>query len=172
MTTSDYIALVASFTSIVALVATIWQLKLTRLHNIKSMRPALDLTANLQNGSVTQYILSNHGVGPAFVTKITYLVNGNRYSECTRNDIEKIIRELGYSKKGLYFDCITQLENCPIGVDKQVRLIEFPGTESNDEYSNYMSELLSGFTIEVEYKSVYGESYTVKLSRVLKNQQD
>ncbi|WP_390242588.1 hypothetical protein [Vibrio sp. R78045] len=165
MTTSDYIALVASFTSIAALIATVWQLKLTRLHNIKSMRPVLDLTGNILRNSRIQYILTNHGVGPAFVTKVRYFVNDKCYSECNPEDISNIIHELGYSRPVLDFNCMTQLENCPLGVDKQVILIEFLGTESDDQYFDYMNNLLLNFTIEVEYKSVYEETYIVRLAK-------
>ena len=167
MITSDYIALVATFTAVAALIATIWQLNLTRLHNVKSMRPVLDLTAYLQKGAMAQYILANHGVGPAFVTKVSYFIDGKGYSECTPEDIKNILRELGYSKDNLYFHCMTQLEECPIGVDKEVKLIQFPGTESDEEYSRYMSQLLENLTIEVEYKSVYEETYTVRLAKSL-----
>lgn len=167
MKTSDYIALVATFTAVAALIATIWQLYLTRLHNIKSMRPVLDLTAHLNRGTMTQYTLANHGVGPAFVTKVSYFVGEKEYSECTPKDIRNLLYKLGYSRGNLYFHCMTQLENCPIGVGKEVKLIQFPGTELDDEYSRYMSTLLENFTIQVEYKSVYEETYTVRLAKVL-----
>ncbi|WP_000213488.1 hypothetical protein [Vibrio mimicus] len=165
MTTSDYIALVASCTAIAALLATIWLLHLTRQHNVKSMRPVLDLTADLLKGCVVQYTLANHGVGPAFITKVSYLVDGVRYSECEPDDIRQFLSKLGFSRDELHLHCITQLENCPIGVDKQVRLLGFPGTELDDEYHEYMCRLLRDLAIEVEYKSVYGESYLVRLSR-------
>lgn len=162
MITSDIIASIALVIAIAALIGTIWQLVLTKVHNTKSLRPVLNITCDMLVGSVVQFRLENYGLGPGFIKTLTYTVNDKPFSDFRTESIRDALLELGCERSQLHFSCITQLGDTPIGVGKEVILLSFPDTDHDEKRNRYISNLLSTLTISVEYESIYREKFTVK----------
>jgi len=71
MPASDVIATSSIVIAVLALVVSVYQLMLTRQHNRRSVRPALQLDTRFRPGEQSGLLLTNVGLGPAVITGST-----------------------------------------------------------------------------------------------------
>ena len=69
----------ATVISLLALLATFYQLYLQRVHNEKSLKPLVQIDL-MDRGKLLYVRIQNNGVGPLIVEKLTFLKNGKSYS--------------------------------------------------------------------------------------------
>ena len=65
--------------SLLALLATFYQLHLQRIHNEKSLKPLAQIDL-MDRGKLLYIHIQNNGVGPLIVEKLTFFKNGKSYS--------------------------------------------------------------------------------------------
>ncbi|MCK8491777.1 hypothetical protein M0L20_07925 [Spirosoma sp. RP8] len=66
--------------SVLALCATFYQLYLQRVHNERSVRPFGQIDF-LDRDSLLSVHVSNNGMGPLIVEKLTFIIDGNHYTD-------------------------------------------------------------------------------------------
>lgn len=66
--------------SLLALLATFYQLYLQRVHNEKSLRPIAQIGI-MDRDKVLHVHIENNGVGPLIIEKLTFFKNGKSYSD-------------------------------------------------------------------------------------------
>lgn len=75
-----------------ALVTTIYQAHLSRKHNRLSVRPHLTRHTDIQKdtiGATYRFTLSNCGIGPALISELYFLVDGERFPS-SRNSSDEV----------------------------------------------------------------------------------
>ena len=71
MRASDVVALSSIVIAVLALAVSVYQSMLTRQHNRRSVRPALQLRMRFRAGETAGLLLINAGIGPAVITGST-----------------------------------------------------------------------------------------------------
>jgi len=69
--------------SILALLATFYQLYLQRLHNEKSVKPLIQINLTDQNGLLYVHV-QNNGLGPVILEKLVFTKAGQTYTDITQ----------------------------------------------------------------------------------------
>ncbi|PAW93174.1 hypothetical protein CKK33_06565 [Mucilaginibacter sp. MD40] len=69
--------------SIVALLATFYQLYLQRVHNEKSVKPLIQIDLTDQNGLLYVH-MQNNGLGPVILEKLVFTKDGKIYTDITQ----------------------------------------------------------------------------------------
>ena len=72
--------MLAAIISVLALLATFYQLHLQRVHNEKSLKPLVQIDLTDEAGLLYVHI-QNNGVGPFIVEKLTFLKDGEVYAD-------------------------------------------------------------------------------------------
>lgn len=158
MSSSDSIALAAAFVSLCALCAVIWQGYLTWKHNKLSVKPNIDVLIDLKRIDPVKITIKNHGLGPAIVDKIYFIINDESY------DLSTVAPMVAFINK--YFPDIaepithhaTQGQSV-IGSNNEVMLIEFCGSDVDNSLFDKVHNMLKNLTIIIEYSCVYGRKY-------------
>ncbi len=140
--------------SVLALLATFYQLYLQRVHNEKSLKPLgqvdfLDLNRRLVVG------IANNGMGPMIIDKITFFKDGNssaNIEDCLSLDARSYWR---------------------IPVSESVRKVVLPNASFEvfaTEFEEYEGEAkianarkqLTPITLKVEYRDIYENQFTLE----------
>lgn len=79
MTTSDIIAIAAAAIAFITFVASLWQARITRIHNRLSVRPAMEIFCAKNQSAGYLIRIENHGLGPARIKSIILNFNGVEY---------------------------------------------------------------------------------------------
>jgi uncharacterized membrane protein len=156
-----WIAIAAVIIAMCALITTIWQGKITKQHNILSVKPILSIVREFDtnNEKVGVYIINN-GIGPAILTEstISNLITNSSYS----------LSDVSYRD---LFKPKVNFENhhfCTLGrnrsflPNKKVWLVSkqlSAETENHQAEAAMLLSALGKLTIKLKYKSIYDESF-------------
>lgn len=80
LTTDTIIAIAATITSICALIVTLYQTKLTREQQLKSVWPYVMIVLSIDNTGIGSISVANNGVGPAIIQRIELQYDGKNYA--------------------------------------------------------------------------------------------
>jgi len=140
--------------SVLALLATFYQLYLQRIHNAKSLKPLgqvdlLDLNRRLVVG------IANNGMGPMIIDRITFFKDGNssaNIEDCLSLNIRSYWRiPVSESVKKVV------LPNASF----EVFATEFEEHEGEAEITNARKQL-SAIMLKVEYRDIYDHKFSLE----------
>ena len=130
--------------ALLALIVSIWQVRLFKNHNKLTVKPYLDSHV-IQQDSTLVVAFSNKGLGPAIIQDMSYEVNGKEYStvlELLRagGDQENILSTYNYQKGSVL--------------------------SSNEEkiITELKNPKFRGVTVRVEYQSIYEEKGEIEFT--------
>ncbi|MCX6212982.1 hypothetical protein [Spirosoma sp.] len=83
LTTDTIIAIAATFTSICALVVTLYQTKLTREQQLNSVWPYLIANEIIDESGLSSITIANSGIGPAIIDSVQVFYKGHFYRSPT-----------------------------------------------------------------------------------------
>lgn len=141
----DVTAIASAAIAVLALVATLWQAKLTREHNRKSTTPILTFHGDHTDGSIV--FVRNDGVGPALLKKFEYYVDG-----VICESVDEFDSKLGVHE-GITFQRTSVRLPATIGAEHSVTLLILKGEEA------VINELISRVGLKIGYESIYGEIF-------------
>jgi hypothetical protein len=150
MESNFILSLSAIFIALASLVATIWQAKITREHNILSVKPIPDiLTSNFENRIAVT--LENNGTGPLIIKKFEAIVSNKSKSN--------IIDWMPNLPEGIYWsNWLKDFEGCAIKPFESKLLLEYKLDIQDKEQTkarDIVREALSKISIEFEYTDIY-----------------
>lgn len=130
--------------ALVALIVSVWQVKLFQNHNKLTVKPYLD-SHSVQEDSTLNISFSNKGLGPAIIQSITFESGNKKYT--TTNDLlmgigemENAIRRFNYSK------------NSVLSSGEKNLLVQLKNTDYRD------------VNVIIVYESIYGDEEILKFS--------
>lgn len=140
--------------SVLALLATFYQLYLQRVHNAKSLKPLgqvdlLDLNRQLVIG------VANNGMGPMIIDRITFFKDGN-----SSTNIENCLSLNARSYRRIPISESVKKVVLP-NASFEVFATEFEDHEGEPEITNARKQL-SAITLKVEYRDIYENKFTLE----------
>lgn len=145
--------------SIIALFFTAYQSYLTKTHNLKSVEPRVNSYKKLEEDDY-RLILFNNGLGPAFVEKITYFINGRKLNSAT---IQPAMSQLGIGT--MCYTVGTPRPGDSLKKEEEIYLMKFKNTNICS-FSKLKFALLEDgdFDFEIVFSSIYGERFSYRFS--------
>lgn len=140
--------------SVLALLATFYQLYLQRVHNAKSLKPLGQIDFRDRNRQLAVWI-ANNGMGPMIIDRVTFFKDGNfstNIEDCLSLDARSYRRiPISESVKKVV------LPNASF----EVFATEFEDHEGEAEITNARKQL-SAITLKVEYRDIYENKFTLE----------
>ncbi|MBO2638287.1 hypothetical protein I6M42_16800 [Shewanella algae] len=165
MESSDIIALVAVFISVLALAATFWQAHSSRRHNILSVRPRLSSSNNVkQKSDKIEYSISNKGLGPAIITYFGISIDGkhqNLSSIQHGDDIKAIFSKLGINLDQWQWAMSVHDSESTISSGETALILGFYNCLENEESYEALRNTLPRLRFHIKYMCMYGNTYEV-----------
>jgi hypothetical protein len=160
ITFDTWLSVAAVVTSVCALTITIYQAYLQRKQQYASVMPVLDLYGNNGNldGDKTyrlDIVLTNNGIGPAFVRRFEYWYKGKRQGSFNEI-VGKVAQEVGIKDvnnvvySGLW-------EGRVIPQNQEVKLISI----ADDALGRQFYERGGSMRLRIWYESIYGETWRI-----------
>ncbi|MCB0279860.1 MAG: hypothetical protein KDD94_10175 [Calditrichaeota bacterium] len=157
----DIVAIAAIVIAVVSIVVSVWQAAEERTHNRLSVKPKLEIIFRSDTNQIATFTISNHGLGPAIIKKLTTFVNRKEIATPDLAGLFVAIDSLGLRQSVVQFDPIVRGISIPADASRiivQFDLKKYPGDPS--EIKIY--EALGFF---VDYESMYGESDTRRFNQ-------
>ncbi len=161
------IDLMALFIAVLALFLTIWQAKISREHNILSVRPHLVIahpvlakisSYSLKSNTPLKYILSNEGLGPAKIKQVYLVYNKKNFPITTIQDLKLALLKAGINFDPYWgFTIPTKGEYISAGGEEM--LLSFPRDSGDKALLQKLLKVLPLISFKVEYESIYEESF-------------
>ena len=150
----DRCVLLSLSISVLALLATFYQLYLQRVHNEKSLRPLGQIDLRDRNKLIAVCV-TNNGLGPMLIKKITFFKEGKSYptiEECLSLGARAYRRiSISESAKKVI------LPNASL----EVFAAELEAHEAEATLENIRTQL-SPLTLEVDYRDIYDNKFTLQ----------
>ncbi|NRB80237.1 MAG: hypothetical protein HRU38_16470 [Saccharospirillaceae bacterium] len=165
--TSDYIALVSAFIALLVFGLTVWQGMQTRKHNQLSVKPFLDFSwvNNHEKGLKCEIV--NSGIGPAFLNQINFFVDDKKFHIKGRNDYKSLFEALDLNEI-LGQVSVQHIEpNSALSIGQTNDLLVFCDSSVLKSDYELIASKLRRFSVQVEYKCIYGVSYQSSKSGLL-----
>lgn len=142
--------------SVMALVATFYQLYLQRVHNTKSLKPLGQVDLRDRNRQLAVWI-ANNGMGPMIIDRITFVKKGKHYT-----NIEDCLSLHVRSYRRIPISESVKKVVLP-GASFEVFATEFEGHEGEAEITNAQKQL-TPITLKVDYWDIYENKFTLERS--------
>ena len=141
--------------AVLAVVVSIWQVRIAQEHNRLSVTPFLDSFTGWISQDEWRISLSNEGVGPAIVTGIDYNWNGRTFKNW-----DKLFEAMGIdrSKRTVSY---TFGYPSPFATDKK---IEFLGLKISEREYHELYNSNMGVEVVIHYESIYKEPSEASIS--------
>lgn len=156
---------ILSISAIIIAVASIsvavWEGIETRKHNLLSVRPKLEIFYN-SNKSSFGYVLVNNGLGPAVITEKKIFVDSVEIDYSGFSGYDDFLEKLGLVERYAGHGAISP--GFTIKAGKNENIIIFNLYES-DEVKTLLPQVYKRVSIEIGYKSMYGETYKCRIPR-------
>lgn len=140
--------------SVLALLATFYQLYLQRVHNAKSLRPLGQVDLRDRNRQLAVWV-ANNGMGPMIIDRITFFKEGN-----SSTNIEECLQLDARAYRRIPISELTKKVVLP-NASFEVFAAELEEHEGETEMTNVRKQL-SPITVKVEYRDIYGYKFTLK----------
>ncbi len=156
MNSSKIIGIAATVIALASLLLSVWQGSETRRHDRLMVRPSLVLINHFVDGD-PEYgvLLSNKGIGPAFVRELRIFVDGKRVAKDEEGGWKHARSQLGISAPWIHYS-----SGAVISASETMPLIAIKRQNQNDERKLRLREAVARLKIEVDYESAYGEEFT------------
>lgn len=154
LSTDTIIAVAATITSICALIVTLYQTKLTREQQLKSVWPYLMIAQQTDEagGSV---IVSNNGVGPAIIQRIELEYDGKIYGTM-RELVLAMFRKKNRRPESVAFGQTALYKGFVIPQGERITWMTVNGKEDNAYFWQQIQHHVKG---QVLFQSIYGERW-------------
>ena len=140
--------------SVLALLATFYQLYLQRVHNEKSLTPLGQIDLLDQNRQLTLWV-ANNGMGPMIIDKLTFFKEGNAYT-----NIEDCLRLDQRSYRRITINESVKKVVLPHAY-LEVFATEFEEHEEEAQIEN-AREQLTPITLKVDYRDIYENKFILE----------
>jgi len=156
MISSDYIAFASALIALLALIATIAQLRAAKKHSILSVRPLIRF--HIKNDDVLCYSFENQGLGPGLIKEFIIVVAGKRLKNPTHEQLQSALAEIqGGSIDGAFeYEFHLPVVGAAYKPGKVVDLLLFNSLDPQKSISLY-SFLEHKIEMMLLYQSLYGE---------------
>ena len=162
-TSDNWISLAAIIASVGTLFTVVYQTQLYREQQYASVLPYLEIW-NSSRGDTYQLILVNNGIGPAFIDKVSILYEDSTYQMDPAVFLREVIYPIdsiinvGHSNisKGRLIPAGNRIELLQVKEDRDNAVKLWSWFSGNDPNRKKLPE------IEIEYSSVYGQSWKVQ----------
>jgi hypothetical protein len=140
--------------SILALLATFYQLYLQRIRNEKSVKPLLQINLTDHNGLIYVHV-QNNGLGPVIIERLIFLKDG-----LPHNDIKNCLE---FDSKQYQHVTINESVKkvIPHGTYMEVFSKQFESNFTKDEIDNIRRQL-AALQLEVEGRDIYDHKISAK----------
>ncbi|MFK5893642.1 MAG: hypothetical protein QM504_10520 [Pseudomonadota bacterium] len=159
LTSAEFIAIFAGIIALIALCVSLWQGFVSRKHNQLSVKPYISTQSNKISGQNISCEITNHGVGPAFITSVTITCNNQIYPLNNYTDFINIFNLLGIELTSHDHIMQSYSDTSALAQGAQKSLFSFPTAEHDIELSEKLISGLSKLYIKIEYKCIYGNKY-------------
>lgn len=137
------------FIAVMAVVVSVWQVRISQAHNRLSVRPYMDFFYGWNNDGYLELQLSNQGVGPAIIQKVEYFYDNQKFKSW-----DEVLRKANLidRRKNSY----TYTGNSPFASGKEVSflVLDIKETETN---------LITPLRIVIHYTSIYEENFELSI---------
>jgi hypothetical protein len=164
---TNWIALSSAVIALLVLGLTIWQGLQTRKHNRLSAKPYVGFSWVNKPLHGLRCELKNLGLGPAFINRIRFFIDNNEVTiknrECYKSLFEALeINEVVTKIEVLHFE-----PHSALSVGQSDNLIVFCDSSISEDDHKFIASKLRRFSVQVEYKCIYGISYQTSRSGLL-----
>lgn len=164
---SDWIALASVMIALLVLGLTIWQGLQTRKHNRLSAKPYVDFSWVNKPLHGLRCELKNLGLGPAFINQIRFFVDNNEVKIRNRECYKSLFEALEINEVVTKIEVLHIEPNSAISVSQSENLIAFCDSSISENEHKLIASKLRRFSVQVEYKCIYGITYQTSRSRLL-----
>lgn len=153
LTTDTVIAIAATVTSICALIVTLYQTKLTREQQLKSVWPYLIISQQTdeKGGTVT---VSNNGVGPAIIQRVELQYDGKAYKAMS-SVVWDMFRKKGRSAESVSFGQTSITKGDVIPQGQTIYWMTVNGKDDNAYFWQQIQQVKG----RILFQSIYGEQW-------------
>jgi hypothetical protein len=165
--TSNWIALASVVSALSALVLTIWQGLQTRKHNRLSAKPYVGFSWVNKPLQGLRCELKNLGLGPALISQIRFFVDNNEVKIKNRESYKSLFEALEINKVATKIEVFHTEPHSALSVGQSESLIVFCDSSISEGDHKLIASKLRRFSVQVEYKCIYGISYQTSRSGLL-----
>lgn len=133
------------FIAVSAVVVSIWQVRLSHIHNKLTVRPFMDHFSGWSSMNEWELTLTNEGVGPAILKSMEFRYDGNTYKNW-----DELLKVANLSD--IRLDSYTFTPDSPFAVGKTVTFLKLHRPE--DSLTAHL-----GIHVKIKYESVYEEPF-------------
>ncbi|MFS1893192.1 hypothetical protein [Vibrio lentus] len=155
MDTENIIAICAVFIAALSLGLTIYQSMLAREHNRIQVRPYLDLTWSSTDEEGFSCLLKNYGVGPAFIAKVNYFLDGKEYTVKSSKDFGALIREIGLGRYQMNARYCHIMEHSALSPSEEAPLFLLSYNKHALTDKLQIQKAMSRISIDIDYMCSY-----------------
>lgn len=137
--------------AVMAVVVSVWQVRISQEHNKLSVRPYMDFFYGWNEKGNLQLDISNQGVGPAIIQKIDYNYNGQTYPSW--DEMLKAANLYDQRRASINFS-----NNSPFASGKEQTFLEIEISEEERR------ERLKGIELVIHYESIYEEKFELPIT--------
>jgi hypothetical protein len=156
------IAAVSVLIAILALGFTIWQAKKTIKHNKLSVRPCLSLHVDSTKLEQVIVTMANTGLGTAILNKMKVYVDDKEITKPRK--IETAIEKVFPSEQEYKYHCqnFSLIDEFSMSKDSNIDLLSIKFDKPVDDHIKQLNRI----SIEIEYKSLYGDKYKISTRHI------
>ncbi len=122
-----------------------------------SVRPFLQIKKEAEQEKPIKIILTNSGVGPAFIDEFTVNATSNEAGEKKYTDFHTAASKIGLNGSDIIFYSPSNEEEIPAG---GTRIILEANPINSVEHGN-ICRAINGLAFHVNYSSVYGDKFQI-----------
>ncbi len=161
-TKGDITALSSAVVALSALILAIWQGITIKKHNVLSLQPLIRFASEvLVSKKGISLIICNHGLGPAIITSMFYVVDNVRYELININGFADLRKNIGLSDLEFGLSCNPKIKGSVIPAGEEITFFQFSNLDGsaldNAEINKRIINSLPKFI--VHYKCTYGKCH-------------
>jgi hypothetical protein len=147
------IGIAATAIALASLVLSVWAGIQTRHHNRLSVMPKLSVLNNFTTEPPFGWVLSNKGLGPAIVKKVTIFVDNKPVPSDKYGGWDNATKQLGIR----HFVTTRTFVEESIKAGEKIVILEIPPKEMTNERMSQLRNVIERLKIEIVYESFYGD---------------
>lgn len=136
--------------AVLAVVVSIWQVRISQEHNRMSVRPFMDFFYGWNQSSIMTLTLSNQGVGPAIITKVQHEYAGQTYD--TWDAVLEAAQLKEFRRNSYQYG-----GRSPFAAGNEITFLELNLDETQ-------RAKFQGMVTYVYYESIYGEQFKLEIA--------
>ncbi|WP_145994126.1 hypothetical protein [Vibrio harveyi] len=162
---SDVIAISAAVIALASVVVAVWQVKLSKRHNVLSVKPQVYVSGYFVRGTDIYLALGNFGVGPAMIKSVTLRSKDLDVVRSIKNysDYKNIFLDFGFNLSDFDHKAMSFDVDIPVGCGKELKFLELHYHQEQYDLFVEVASFLSSLEIEVIYECIYQNNYSAFL---------